>query len=94
MLNSQLPKRWNITTRVLDEKFATEPFSSLPHARSALLNWRSDYNDHRPHFGLGWLTPAEFALSTNPRRDAVLRSLNGSAPQPAATTPNTVTQNR
>nr|WP_245414438.1 integrase core domain-containing protein [Mycoplana dimorpha] len=67
-------------------------FSSLTHARSALSNWRSDYNDHRPC--LGWLTPAEFALTINPRRDAVLRSRNGSAPQPAATAPSTATQNR
>jgi len=38
--------------------------------------------------------PAEFAQTINPRRDAVLRSRNGSAPQPAATTPNTATKNR
>ncbi|MGO6944650.1 IS3 family transposase, partial [Rhizobium johnstonii] len=41
-----------------------------------------------------WLTPAEFAQTLNPRRDAVLRSRNGSTPQPAATAPNTATQNR
>lgn len=70
------------------------PFSSLTHARSALLNWRIDYNDHRPHSGLGWMTPAEFAQTINPRRDAVLRSRNGSAPQPAATAQNAATQNR
>jgi len=52
------------------------------------------YNDHRPHSGLGWLTPAEFAQTINPRRDAVLRSRNGSAPQPAATAHNAATQNR
>ncbi|MEN5279211.1 integrase core domain-containing protein [Brucella sp. TWI432] len=69
-------------------------FSSLPHARSALLHWPSDYNDHRSHSGLGWMTPAEFAQTINPRRGAVLRSRNGSAPQPAATAPNTATQNR
>ncbi|TAV45376.1 hypothetical protein ELI30_27370 (plasmid) [Rhizobium leguminosarum] len=63
-------------------------------ARSALSNWRSDYNDQRPHSGLGWLTPAEFAQTINPRRDAVLRSRNGSAPQPAATASNTATKNR
>ncbi|OYR07575.1 hypothetical protein CEV33_3748 [Brucella grignonensis] len=40
------------------------------------------------------MTPAEFAQTINPRRDAVLRSRNGSAPQPAATAPNTATQNR
>jgi putative transposase len=69
-------------------------FSSLAHARSALSNWRSDYNDQRLHSGLGWLTPAEFARTINPRRDAVLRSRNGSAPQPAATEPTTAIKNR
>lgn len=58
----------------LRDEFLNEPlFSSLTHARSALSNWRSDYNDHRPHSGLGWMTPAEFAQTINPRRDAVLQ---------------------
>src|SRR4030095_15287295 len=47
--------------RLRDELLNETLFSSLTHARSALSNWRSDYNDHRPHSGLGWLTPAEFA---------------------------------
>ncbi|RLL63844.1 IS3 family transposase [Ochrobactrum soli] len=80
--------------RLRDKLLNETLFSSLTHARSALLNWRSDYNDHRPHSGLGWMTPAEFAQTINPRRDAVLRSRNGSAPQPAPTAPNTATQNR
>ncbi|NNU41882.1 IS3 family transposase, partial [Rhizobium sophorae] len=75
--------------RLRDEFLNETLFSSLAHARSALSNWRSDYNDQRPHSGLGWLTPAEFAQTLNPRRDAVLRSRNGSAPQPAATEPTT-----
>lgn len=56
----------------------------------ALSNWRSDYIDHRPHSGLGWLTPAEFTQTINP--NAVLRSRNGSAPHLAATAPNTATK--
>ncbi|MCO5073003.1 MAG: hypothetical protein M9944_17545, partial [Rhizobiaceae bacterium] len=40
------------------------------------------------------MTPAEFAQTINPRRDAVLRSRNSSAPQPASAAPNTATQNR
>ncbi|TBD71746.1 IS3 family transposase, partial [Rhizobium ruizarguesonis] len=75
--------------RLRDEFLNETLFSSLAHARSALSNWRSDYNNQRPHSGLGWLTPAEFAQTLNPRRDAVLRSRNGSAPQPAATEPTT-----
>ncbi|MGO7033765.1 IS3 family transposase [Rhizobium ruizarguesonis] len=80
--------------RLRDEFLNETLFSSLAHARSALSNWRSDYNDQRPHSGLGWLTPAEFAQTLNPRRDVVLRSRNGSAPQPAATEPTTATKNR
>ncbi|MBY3256455.1 IS3 family transposase [Rhizobium laguerreae] len=80
--------------RLRDEFLNETLFSSLAHARSALSNWRSDYNDQRPHSGLGWLTPAEFAQTLNPRRDAVLRSRNGSAPPPAATEPTTATKNR
>ncbi|QAS83253.1 IS3 family transposase (plasmid) [Rhizobium acidisoli] len=80
--------------RLRDELLNETLFSSLAHARSALSNWRSDYNDQRLHSGLGWLTPAEFAQILNPRRDAVLRSRNGSAPQPAATEPTTATKNR
>ena len=80
--------------RLRDELLNEILFSSLIHARSALSNWRSDYNHHRPHSGLGWLTPAEFTQTINPRRDAVLRSRNGSTPHPAATAANTATQNR
>ena len=80
--------------RLRDELLNETLFSSLSHARSALSSWRSDYNDHRPHSALGWLTPTEFAQTINPRRDAVLRSRNGSAPQPAVTSQNTATQKR
>lgn len=80
--------------RLRDEFLNEILFSSLAHARSALSNWRSDYNDQRPHSGLGWLTPAEFAQTLNPRRDAVPRSRNGSAPQPAAIKPTTATKDR
>lgn len=77
--------------RLRDEFLNETLFSSLTHARSALSNWRGDFTDHTP-YGLGWLTPAEFAQTINPRRDAV-RSRNRSAPQAAATAPNTETQN-
>ncbi len=38
--------------RLRDEFLNETLFSSLTHARSALSNWRSDYNDDRPHSGL------------------------------------------
>ena len=80
--------------RLRDELLRETLFSSLSHARSALSSWRSDYNDHRPHSGLGLLTPAEFAQTIEPRHDAVRRSRNGSAPQPVATAHHAATQNR
>jgi putative transposase len=33
-------------------------FRSLTQARSAMEDWRTDYNTQRPHSKLGWLTPA------------------------------------
>lgn len=58
-------------------------FSSLAHARAMLAKWRADYNVHRPHSGLGWQTPAEFA-HTFPRREPALRNPASSAPAHAA----------
>jgi putative transposase len=49
--------------RLRDEFLNETLFSSLAHARVMLANWRADYNVNRPHSGLGWQTPAEFALA-------------------------------
>ena len=38
-----------------------EVFESLAAARKLTAAWREDYNHHRPHSSLGYLTPAEFA---------------------------------
>jgi putative transposase len=69
--------------RLRDELLNETLFRSLPHARAALDAWRSDYNHDRPHSRLGWLSPATYAAQ---RRSAALRSTDGSAPRPAATT--------
>jgi putative transposase len=53
-------------------------FSSLHHARVLLASWRRDYNENRPHSGLGWQTPTEFA-ETFPRRGPALRKADGFA---------------
>ena len=47
--------------RLRDELLNETLFRSLPHARVALDAWRADYNTHRPHSKLGWLTPAGYA---------------------------------
>jgi putative transposase len=70
--------------RLRDELLNETLFPSLPHIRASLTAWRTDYNLNRPHSGLGWLTPNEYADTFNPRRDLTLRSMDGSAPAPVA----------
>jgi transposase InsO family protein len=36
-------------------------FRSLGEARRLIETWRHDYNHHRPHSKLGWLTPTNYA---------------------------------
>ena len=74
--------------RLRDELLNETLFRSLAHARAALEAWRRDYNEHRPHSKLGWMTPADYAstISGEPGRGAALR--NGSAPRPLANTQN------
>jgi putative transposase len=52
--------------KLRDEKLNDTLFSSLHQARVELATWRNDYNHHRPHSGLGWLTPSEFAKTAAP----------------------------
>ncbi len=47
--------------RLRDEKLNETLFTTLHQVRVELAQWRDDYNHRRPHSGLGWLTPAEFA---------------------------------
>ena len=50
--------------KLRDELLNETLFISLDHAREVLKAWQHDYNHHRPHSGLGWLTPSEFANTT------------------------------
>ncbi len=70
--------------RLRDELLNETLFPSLPQVRATVASWRADYNLNRPHSRLGWLTPAEYADTFNPRRDLALRSMQGSAPAPVA----------
>jgi putative transposase len=74
----------SLNGRLRDELLNETLFRSLPHARIALERWRSDYNLTRPHSRLGWLAPAVYAATLDPRRAPALRHLASSAPQPAA----------
>ena len=40
-----------------DECLNTNWFMSVRHARVIIENWRSDYNEVRPHSSLGYWTP-------------------------------------
>src|SRR5687767_13682093 len=46
------------TARMRDELLAIEQFDSLLEAQVLVADWRSEYNDHRPHSALGVLTRA------------------------------------
>jgi putative transposase len=48
-------------SRVRDEFLAMEEFESLSAAKKLTWQWREDYNQHRPHSSLGYVTPVEFA---------------------------------
>lgn len=47
--------------RFRDECLNDHWFTSLAQARILIAAWRKDYNQHRPHSSLDYLTPAEFA---------------------------------
>lgn len=69
----------------LRDEFLNETlFTSLGQARFALEDWRRDYNEVRPHSGIGWKTPAECAAEFAARRAKALELCDGSAPWPVA----------
>ncbi|MBA8910934.1 transposase InsO family protein [Aminobacter ciceronei] len=78
--------------RMRDELLNESLFFGLDHARSAIAEWRQDFNTARPHSSLGYQTPAAYAeVITATGSDAVL--MEGSAPPPVAfTAPQGVTK--
>jgi putative transposase len=51
----------------VDEFLSREQFASVASARLQTAAWQDDYNHHRPHSSLGYVTPAEFALTCEVR---------------------------
>src|SRR5215204_1132934 len=49
--------------RMRDELLNESLFFGLDHARSAIAEWRQDFNHLRPHSSLGYQTPADYAGS-------------------------------
>ena len=52
--------------RLRDECLNENWFVSLDDVRKTLAQWREDYNNNRPHSGLGNKTPVEFAAAFFP----------------------------
>jgi putative transposase len=48
-------------SKLRDEFLSREEMESVVDARIRTSAWREDYNDHRPHSSLGYLTPSAFA---------------------------------
>ena len=48
-------------SRLRDELFNREEFTTLKEAQTIATWWKDDYNNRRPHSSLGYQTPAEFA---------------------------------
>lgn len=48
-------------SKLRDEFLSPEEFESVRMAGRLTQSWREDYNHHRPHSSLGYVTPAEFA---------------------------------
>ena len=49
--------------KLRDEILDRELFYSVQEAKVIVEDWRLEYNNHRPHSGLGYMTPAKFASS-------------------------------
>ena len=67
--------------KLRDECLNRELFGSLLEAQIVLEQWRSEYNDQRPHSSLGYQTPTEYARRS---RATGLQSPSGLLPSRSA----------
>ena len=70
--------------RLRDELLNETLFPSLAHARATLADGRDDYNVDRPHSGIGWQTPNEYAATFAAQRGLTLRTMTSSTSAPVA----------
>jgi putative transposase len=63
--------------RLREECLNSHWFTSLDHARLLVSDWKSDYNENRPHSSLGYLSPNEFIRKeASNQRDCVVEYSN------------------
>ena len=55
--------------KLRDEILNRELFYSVKEAKVIVEDWRLEYNNHRPHSSLGYMTPAAYAASCNQHRN-------------------------
>jgi len=78
--------------RMRDELLNETLFFGIDHARSAIAEWREDFNTVRPHSSLNYQTPAAYAgILTATGSDAAL-SQGFASPPVASPAPKGVTQ--
>jgi putative transposase len=53
----------SFNSRVRDECLNINLFWSLTHAKIVITDWKTEYNQHRRHSALGYLTPASYAAT-------------------------------
>jgi transposase InsO family protein len=66
----------SFNSRFRDEFLAVEVFDNLPAAKRLTAAWRVNYNDHRPHSSLGYMTPSDFARQCS-ASSGVFKKWNG-----------------
>jgi hypothetical protein len=71
-------------SRFRDELLNRELFRSVREAKVVCEDHRLDFNHHRPHSSLGYLTPAEFAASLESRTEATDADASASNDQTTA----------
>ena len=59
--------------KLRDEILKREVFYSVKETNIIVEDWRLEYNNHRPHSSLGYMTPAAYATTCNPPGSATLR---------------------
>lgn len=65
-------------SKLRDEFLSLEVFENLVAAQRLTAAWREDYNHHRPHSSLGYVTPVEFAARCRSSVRATPSLQNGS----------------